>query len=126
MRVRAGDSLETVAALRLGELNEVHDMNTGWKWLAARNVAVESDYIHFRFGFCHNRLAMVSLAVSRERTMLAGSWENWSEHTEKNRLVEFKHWVHAEVGREGRFSWGTVTASYDEKSASSGITITYE
>jgi hypothetical protein len=31
MRVRAGDSLETVAALRLGDLNEVHDMNTGWK-----------------------------------------------------------------------------------------------
>jgi hypothetical protein len=87
---------------------------------------VGPDYVHFRFGFCYNRLAKVSLAVSRERTMLVGSWENWSEHTEKNRLVEFKQWVHAEVGREGRFSWGRVTANYDEKGASSSISITYE
>ena len=125
-RVRAGDSLEMVTALGLGELNEVHDLPTGWKWLTARNVPVGPDYVHFQFGFCDNRLAMVSLAVSRERTALIGSWENWSERAERELLGELKHWVRAEVGREERFSWGTVTANYDEKSASSGITITYQ
>ena len=125
-RVRAGDSLEMVTALGLGELNEVHDLPTGWKWLAARNVPVGPNYVHFQFGFCCNRLTTVSLTISRERTALIGSWKNWSERAERKLLGELKLWVRAEVGHEGRFSWGTVTANYDEKSASSGITITYQ
>jgi hypothetical protein len=68
---------------------------------------------------------MVSLAVSRERTALIGSGKLVGTRRE-GAAGELKHWVRAEVGREERFSWGTVTANYDEKSASSGITIIYE
>ncbi|GAB3876917.1 hypothetical protein GCM10028824_35670 [Hymenobacter segetis] len=121
----AGDSLETVAALVVGESTEVRDLHNGWKWLSTHNVPVGPNYVHFHFCFCQNCLQMISVGISPERTALLGSWENWSERAERERLGALKHWVREELGREGRFSWGTVTADYDEKSASSGITITY-
>ncbi|MFC6226036.1 hypothetical protein ACFP2F_22525 [Hymenobacter artigasi] len=124
--VRAGDSMETVRAVVPGGTNEVRDMGNGWKWLVARNVHLGPDWFHFHFYFYENRLRMVSLGVSRTRTALLGSWADWSERAERQRAEELKAWVRAEVGREGRFPWGTITADYDEKSASSGITINYD
>ncbi|MFC6226105.1 hypothetical protein ACFP2F_22875 [Hymenobacter artigasi] len=120
----AGDSLEMVAALVLGESTEVRDLHNGWQWLSTHNVPVGPHYVHFHFRFCQNRLQMVSVGISPERTALVGSWEQWSEGAERDRLKALKQWVREELGREGRFVWGTVTADYDEKSASSGITIT--
>ncbi|QIL74973.1 hypothetical protein [Hymenobacter sp. HDW8] len=125
VRVQAGDSLETVAALALGESNEMHDVQTGWKWLFARNVYVEMRYYILRFGFFNNSLKTVIMGVSQERFDLLATWDNWSEQAEMSRLVELKQWIQEEVGSEGRFPWGKVTADYDLKSASSGITINY-
>lgn len=101
-------------------------MHTGWKWLFARNVQVGPWYFILHFGFCNNGLKRVSLVVSRERFEALASWDNWSEQAEMQRLVKLKQWIRAELGHEGRFSWGTATADYDMKSASSSIAINYD
>jgi hypothetical protein len=123
--VHAGDSLEAVVALALGESNDIYDMQTGWQWLSTRNVQVTPYFFALRFGFCNNSLKLISLSFSSERAEELSSWDTWSEETEMQRLAELKKWIYAELGREGHFSWGTVTANYDVKSASSGITINY-
>jgi hypothetical protein len=123
--VRVGDSVETVAALALGESNEVRDMHTGWQWLYARNVQVGPDYFTLDFGFYNNSLKTISLSFSHEQSEKTASWDDWSEQAEMQRLAEFKQWLRKELGHEGSFSWGTATADYDRKKASSSITIRY-
>ena len=123
--VCGGDSLETVAALGLGESTEVRDMQTGWQWLIARNVQVGSEYFALAFGFRDNRLQRVSLAVSSERVEAVNTWETLSERAERQQLEKLRQWIRREVGRDGAFSWGSVTAQYDFKNATSGITIAY-
>jgi hypothetical protein len=126
VRICAGDSLEAVASLSLGDSNVTHDMHTGWIWLFARSVQVQTHYYGLHFGFCHNKLKMISLVVSQEPFEPIGSWDTWSEGREIQRLKVYKQWLLKELGREGRFSWGTVTADYDQKSASSSITINFD
>jgi hypothetical protein len=123
--VRPGDSLETVAALTLGESQDRLDMQTGWQWLFVRNVRVGQQYFVLHFGFYAHRLQLVSLVMSGERFGRLANWGNWSERAEVHRLEELKQWVSEELGHEGEFSWGSVTADYDPKNASSGITIRY-
>ena len=120
-----GDSLETVAALGLGESTEVRDMQTGWQWLIARNVQAGSEYFALAFGFSDNRLHRISLAVSSERVESVNTWKTLSERAERQQLEKLRQWIRREVGRDGAFSWGSVTAEYDFKNATSGITITY-
>jgi len=62
--VRAGDSVEAVLALGLGETNDVNDVHTGWSWLRVPNVRVGNDSLSLVFGFHHNRLQMVALVKS--------------------------------------------------------------
>jgi hypothetical protein len=126
LRVRPGDSLETVIALALGESNEVNDVHTGWKWLPARNVRVGPDYFALQLGFYHNRLKMVLLDVSQERFEPVANWDACTEQTAMQRLRVLQKWVRKEVGHEGQFPWGVIEAGYDFKNVSSSIIIRYE
>ena len=101
--VRRGDSLETVVALGVGESAEVRDMQTGWKWLFARNVQVRTEYFAFAFGFSDNRLLQVLLAVSSEPFEPVDTWEALSERDERQRLEALRRWIRREVGRDGAF-----------------------
>lgn len=124
--IRPGDSLEAVVALSLGDSNDIHDMQSGWQWLFARNVYVEQKYFVLHFGFYKNRLQRISLVVSNERFIPLSNWNSWSERIEMHRLAELTQWLFKELGSKRLFSWGTITANYDVKSTSSSITIDYE
>ena len=126
VHVRSSDELENVAALALGESHQVQDMGAGWKWLRAQNVRVGEHYFLVGFAFCNNRLKQVHLVFSPTRFELPSDWDTWSESAEQQRLGEYQQWVRDELGRAGRFSWGTVEAEYDAKGGSSGIALRYE
>jgi cation diffusion facilitator CzcD-associated flavoprotein CzcO len=123
--IRPGDSLSAVAALFLGESQAVEDMATGWQWLTVRNVCVDHRYFLLSFGFYHDQLRSLQLIFSPDRYALNSSWEDWSEQHELTQLKVLQQWLHAELGREGDFPWGTVTADYDAKGGSSSVTIQY-
>ena len=123
--VRAGDSVEAVLALGLGEANDVNDVHTGWSWLRVPNVRVGNDSLSLVFGFHHNRLQMVLLDVLPALVGTASTEAAWSEQAALQRLPALQHWVRSEVGREGQFPWGSITADYDFKNVTSGITIRY-
>lgn len=54
-------------------------------------------------------------------------WGNWSIETEVKRDVEQKEWLLKSIGKPPyKYSWGTVSAEYDQKSAMSSIYINYE
>jgi hypothetical protein len=115
-----------IAALKLGESNDMRDMHNGWKWLTARNVSVREYYLTLEFAFYNNLLRAITLVISSEKSSQLPSWKNWSEHTEMQKLSKLKQWLQEELGQEGMFDWGNVTANYDYKSGGSSIIINYE
>ena len=57
-------------------------------------------------GFYANGLRCGTLAVSRERFEPMANWDDWSEATAQQLLVEYRQWVRRELSREGHFAWG--------------------
>ena len=125
IQIRLGDSFDCIAAFRMGEMQEVSDKQTGWKWLTVKNVVVETNYFLVSFGFYNDILLQISLVISSERFRLNLGWEAWSEADERHTLNLLRQWVLAELGREGGFDWGTVYTNHDPKGGTSAIHITY-
>lgn len=125
VRIRPGDSLSAVAAIGLGESQAVEDRATGWQWLIVRNVPVDQRYFILYFGFYQDQLRNVRLVFSPDQYAPNSSWEDWSEQGELTVLRALRQWLHSELGREGAFPWGTVTADYDANGSSSVVTIHY-
>lgn len=123
--LRPGDSLEAARALLIAEITELRDLHTGWHWLLARNVHVGDRYYVLDLGFYQQRLNRVALVVSPTPFAFPATWDGWSEEAEARRLAVLKQWVRAEVGREGDFVWGAVTAAYAPRSAGSSVSINY-
>ncbi len=121
-----GDSLQVVRMLLSGEETDLRAMGTDWQWLSIRNVQVVSQYYILQLGFYQDQLCRVSLVVSPIRFPAAVTWDGWAADAEWRRLAVLKQWVREQVGREGEFLWGSITASYDSRSAGSSITIEYK
>jgi len=125
LQINPGDRIDRVTAFNFGVTQVLSDMQTGWKWMTVKNVAVETNYFIFTFGFYHDVLIQINLVVAGNQFNLNLGWETWSESDELHTLTRLRHWVLAELGRGGVFGWGTVRTDYDPKGGASSICITY-
>lgn len=126
VQITPGASLEWIVDLNLGEVQELRDMNNGWKWLTTKNVMVGQDYFILTFCFHTNALVRVDLIVSAHKYDLTAGWDTWSEVSETQRLADFRKWLEKEVGIKKKFNWGSAEALFDRKSGASTIVLKYE
>ncbi|GAB3782930.1 hypothetical protein GCM10028818_39810 [Spirosoma horti] len=124
-QLKAGDTFSELLALQLGESQEVADRNNGWKWLTIKNLEVAGDYVIISLCFYADALKQIELIVSENRFDLSDDWHSWSERNELVILKKLRTWLRNELGREGKFDWGEVWASYDPKGGSSSISLRY-
>lgn len=55
------------------------------------------------------------------------SWSNWSENGEHEMKEQHDNWLESNIGNPPyNYSWGTISSSYDPRSASSSITFAYK
>ena len=93
--------------------------------MTIKNFIIEENYFIGSFGFYTDALKLIELTVSQTPFDLTASWDAWSEEQELALLKELRVWLLNELGREGRFAWGDVRASYDPKGGYSSIGIHY-
>jgi hypothetical protein len=119
-------NLDKVSKLKLGEIQELDDLENGYASFTLKNVKVDDHYFIFEFSFRHKKLKSIDFIVDKKKFDLKESWGSWNEKKEKALVSKFKKWILEEVGREGKFSWGRIHAAYDAKGGSSSIVISYE
>lgn len=120
------DSFEKINNLKLGEAQVIRDMGDGYRWLEVKNVKVGGNYFIIAVGFFEDKLRMLQLGFDDKKFELEANWDFWSEKEERRRQLKYKKWVIGELGREGQFSWGDVSASYDPKGGGSAIFVNYD
>ena len=123
--IQANDTFEKINALKLGEVQEVRDMQNGYKWLTIKNLQVDKHFFILSLCFHNNRLISVNILVDDKRFDLNLSWIDWSEEDELTKLAVYKKWIKAELGHEGKFPWGEISASYDQKGGSTSVVVRY-
>jgi hypothetical protein len=53
-------------------------------------------------------------------------WENWSEEKELSRRERHNKWLEDNIGKnQYKYSWGSISSTYDPRSGASSITINY-
>jgi hypothetical protein len=119
-------NLDKVSKLKLGEIQELDDLENGYASFTLKNVKVADHYFIFEFSFRHKKLKSIDFIVDKKKFDLKESWGSWNEKKEKALVSKFKKWILEEVGREGKFSWGRIHAAYDARGGSSSIVISYE
>lgn len=125
LSIAPNDSLESIAKLKLGEVQQLRDMETGYKWLTLKNVVVKDEYFILALCFFNDILKSVNVLVDDKPFNLNSSWEDCNEAEEEKTLLKYKQWIAQELGREGRFSWGEVSTNFDRKGWSTSIIVRY-
>lgn len=125
VELKPNDRFEAVDKLKLGEIQEMRDFHNGYSWLTLKNVKVKDQYFILDICFKDKLLILIDLIVDNKKFDLNKSWDSWTEKAEKGNLPKFKKWIKEELGREGKFKWGQVSAGFDEKGAESSILIRY-
>ncbi|NER18335.1 hypothetical protein [Spongiivirga citrea] len=120
-----GCSLNSVTALKFGSAYHIDDMETGWKWLRLAYIKIRDYHFRFSFGFFKDQLELVSFVFRSTLADENEGWDNFNEEGEKQKAITFNNWLTDQLGTQRDFLWGTIEASYDPRSASSGINIKY-
>jgi len=98
-------------------------MHNGWKHYSIRGFKVKDTYLSMTFYFNIDNLNSIEFVVSDKIIMF--SWDDWSLEGELKKKDYFEDWLTNQIGKVRQFAWGKVDASYDNKSASSGIYLKY-
>jgi hypothetical protein len=53
-------------------------------------------------------------------------WSTWSQEKELARAEDFRGEIVRQLGRQGRFPWGSADAGYDGKAAAAHLWVTYD
>lgn len=101
-------------------------MGNGYKWLDIKNIKIDNEYFIISLCFKEEELSELSMAVNDSRFDISSDWNSWSERKEKEDLKKYQKWLDKELGKETKFHWGVVWASYDPKGGSSSIGIRYK
>lgn len=116
---------EELKSQTLGSSREELDYRNDWTWIIDRNVASHGKFFILAWVFYKNALHRIYLTFQAEAYPASESWENWSTEEELRKLSVLEQFLDDLFGKERTFTWGQVTAAYDEKSAGSSIIITY-
>lgn len=100
-----------------------HDMRTGYVWYSLPVARVVGQRVACRLCFHHGALSRFSVAVCDDELYGRG-WSEWSQDKEERRARDTGSWFTAIGFPIGEYSWGTVYAGYDPRSATGGGGVT--
>ena len=133
-----GLTLETLLASQwyADYFTEIRDMQNDYIWYSFHNVTISSTSFSILLLFQNSLLNTVMMSASNPKYGL--SWDDWSEAKELQRKQEHDRLLHKELQRppdirrskpypyiEYDVEYGTISSSYDPRSASSSILIHY-
>ena len=99
------------------------DQSNGYTRLAMERECDDSKYIVWMF-FLVDRLCRISIYLDNHP--LRNSWSDWSEVEERRMLAELVQILTQQGISNGQhYSWGEVSASYDQRAGSASITVRY-
>lgn len=126
LEVSPKSNFDLLDGQNFGQINEVHNMGNGYKWLNIKNIKIESEYFIISLCYKDELLTELSMVVNDEQFNLSSDWSSWNEQKEKEDLKKYQNWLDKELGGKTKFPWGDVWATYDPKSGSSSIGIRYK
>ena len=97
---------------------EVRDMNTGYWWYRLPPGSIADSWIFCGLSFKGDQLIHISL--SPRDSEKPGTWKGWSEDAELKCVKDTRQWLQRIGFPVGEYSWGSVCADYDPKSACGG------
>jgi len=116
----------SLSKLNLGEVQEIRDMNNGWKWLDIKNLKWKNNYFILSLCFYEEELSELSILVKDKPFNVNDNWESWSKQKEQKKLNQYKKWLTEEIGEDRVFEWGNTWIEFDSKDGSTSIGIRYE
>lgn len=115
---------------------ELRDMNTEYVWYSFHNVPICSKLFSLALSFKSSVLDSVIMSIDGDQ--YGTSWDDWTEAKELSRKQAHDRLLYKELQRqpdvqrsrpypynEYHMDYGTITSSYDPRSASSSISIHY-
>ena len=117
---------ELTDQFKAGNIQEIRDINNGWKWLDVINLKIDNQYFKLSLGYFENRLNLVSIVFQETQMDESSTWKDWSEKNERKNQEKFEKWLNKEIGKQRNFNWGNIDSSYDSKSGFSSIYINYK
>lgn len=100
------------------------DQPGGYTRLAVERQCDDSKYIIWMF-FVEDRLSWVSIYVDDRHQ--GGDWSAWSEGEERKMLAGLVRILAQQgISNGQRYSWGEVSASYDQRAGAASITMRYQ
>lgn len=90
-----------------------------------RNFKWHDKYFIFYFYFENSKLKSLSFIFNDKPYSDDPSWDDWSYEKEMKDLNRYKLWLNTELGSSRNFVWGSIDASYDNKSSGSRIILRY-
>ncbi|MCM3206172.1 hypothetical protein [Paenibacillus illinoisensis] len=145
--IRIHDSLKLYSGLTEEELKassfyrenstEVQKLTTGYTWYKFKSDAsADGKAFYLALCFHQSRLVQASLALDGEE--FPSSWDDWTEAGEMKRKLAHDEWLREQIAAapqinrskpypymEYRLPWGSIYSSYDPRSASASIGITF-
>jgi hypothetical protein len=126
----------TLAALRRSPLGEALEKRPAgvppWETWSAGVRVVGGRRVAVSMTFEKERLEIVSLSLRDEAE--SAPWEDWSEKRERRRKTKHDAWLEKTLGAPARdddvgvyydYAWGRVLSTFDPRSGSSDIVVTY-
>ena len=126
LELKPNSSFDFIESQKLGELQETRDIGNGYKWLDIKNIQIDNKYLIISLCFKEEKLSQLSMVMNDSPFDLNPDWSSWTEKQEKEDLKKYQNWLNQELGKETKFSWGEVKASYDSKGGFSSIGIRYK
>ena len=126
LELTPNSNFDLIESLELGEVQEIRDMGTGYKWLDIKNIQIDDKYFIISLCFKETELSELSMVINDNPFDLNSGWEIWSEKEEKEKLNKYQDWLSQELDKERIFNWGEAWVSYDPKGCYRSIGIKYK
>lgn len=106
--------------------NNIWEVGNGYVWIYFSDIVIADKTFHLSVCFFHEQLHSVDFWFQCKGEKNIADWNEWSEEYELAQQRKFDQWLTEQIGKERRFTWGTIGAYYDRKSATSGIAANYK
>lgn len=123
-----GDTLSVypqmdISQIRLDSDFEHRQIDKHYRWIYVRDLALGDRWYYISLCFRDNLLDLINLSFEIDNYQQG--WDNWSYQHELNKLKIYQQWISQQTHNQEQFKWGSITANYDPRSASSAITVRY-
>jgi len=81
---------------------EAKGMGLGWGQYTVRNIQIDHTYFIITFYFNNHTLEIFNFIVS-DKFIETGSWDDWSEKRELEKLDYYNNWLTSQIGEKDNF-----------------------